>query len=194
MFLQWHLTRGSDPQPLSPREQSAFELLADFAYEHNKKMVKFLPLILQNAFVVSAARGEDQENAQQSERRGDEERADRELLLNLMGGTGAPNAADTFAGDLVSRGSVRGHVSALSSLQPDIHTKWASMSFKWAVLSTDKTISQVSWRLFSFLNKDYSIETMHRVALCLHTAHCRQTSLALPFGPEYDAVGVIHSL
>ena len=101
VFLQWHLARGHDPQPLSAREQSAFELLADFAYEHDHKMVKtnILPLILQNAFVVSAARGENENEKKFEHENG---RADRELLLNLMGGTGATNAADTFAGDLVS--------------------------------------------------------------------------------------------
>ena len=132
-------------------------------------MVKtnILPLILQNAFVVSAARGENENEKKFEHENG---RADRELLLNLMGGTGATNAADTFAGDLVSRGSVRGHVAALSSQQPDVGINWAVMAFNWAVLSTDKILSLVSWRLFSFLNKDFSLQIMHQVALCLHTA------------------------
>ena len=89
-----------------------------------------------------------------------QDRPDRELLLNLIGGTSAIGSETFLSGNLVTAEFVTSIVEALLPQMPSLRAEWAKVAYRWAVLTKDKDISLVSWQIFSFLNEDTSYTMM----------------------------------
>jgi len=172
-FLEWHTARGRVKESYNEQEQSSFELLADFVYEHDAatRDKSYLPIVLQNAFVISVAWGGAARD-----------RPDRELLLNLVGGESAIGSETFMSGNLVSDKFVTSIVESLLPQMPKLRAEWAKVAYRWAVITKDKDISLVSWQIFSFLNQDTSYRMMKDLVKNLHMAVSMH---------EYDAVKVL---